>query len=90
MRVEEIEATIRRLIKTEDGIDPALRLLEQMLGTAAISEKEAEYLRRVIERRRIRRCDQPIISPSTSAIASSSISSSGSARPVISTMVLAG
>ena len=54
MRAEEIEAAIKRLIKTEDGIAPALRLLEQMLGTAAIGEKEAENLKRVIERRRIR------------------------------------
>jgi hypothetical protein len=34
MQPEEIEAAIRRLIKTADGIDPALalRLLDQMIG----------------------------------------------------------
>ena len=42
MKTDEIEATIKRLIRREDGIAPALRLLEQMLGTAAISEKEAK------------------------------------------------
>ena len=45
---------LRRLIKTEDGIDLALRLLEQMIGAAAVSQKVAENLRRLIERRRIR------------------------------------
>jgi hypothetical protein len=54
METGEVEATIKRLIRRDDGIAPALQLLEQMLGTAAISEKEAEKLRRVIERRRIR------------------------------------
>ena len=54
METGEVEAAIKRLILREDGIAPALQLLEQMLGTAAISEKEAENLRRVIERRRIR------------------------------------
>ena len=54
MKTGEVEAAIKRLIQREDGIAPALRLLEQMLGTAVISEKEAEKLRRVIERRRIR------------------------------------
>jgi len=54
MKTGEAEAAIKRLILRDDGIAPALRLLEQMLGTAAISEKEAEELRRVIERRRIR------------------------------------
>ena len=54
MRAEEIEAAIKRLIKTEDGIDPALRLLEQMIGAAAVSQKVAENLRRVVGRRRIR------------------------------------
>jgi len=49
-----VEAAIKRLIQREDGIAPALQLLEQMLGTEVISEKEAEKLRRVIERRRIR------------------------------------
>ncbi|MDA0230636.1 MAG: lytic transglycosylase domain-containing protein, partial [Proteobacteria bacterium] len=53
MKTGEVEATIKRLIQRDEGIAPALRLLEQMLGTA-ISEKEAEELRRVIERRRIR------------------------------------
>ena len=42
METGEVEATIKRLILRDDGIAPALRLLEQMLGTAAISEKEAE------------------------------------------------
>ena len=54
MKTGEIETTIKRLIQREDGIAPALQLLEQMLGTAAISVEEAENLRRVIERRRIR------------------------------------
>jgi soluble lytic murein transglycosylase-like protein len=53
MKTGEVEATIKRLILRDEGIAPALQLLEQMLGTA-ISEKEAEKLRRVIERRRIR------------------------------------
>ena len=54
MKTSEVEAAIKRLILRDDGIAPALRLLEQMLGTAVISEKEAEKLRRVIKRRRIR------------------------------------
>jgi hypothetical protein len=54
METGEVEAAIKRLIQREDGIAPALQLLEQMLGTEVISEKEAEKLRRVIERRRIR------------------------------------
>ena len=54
MKTGEVEAAIKRLILRDDGIAPALRLLEQMLGTAVISEKEAEKLRRIIERQRIR------------------------------------
>jgi len=54
METGEVEAAIKRLILRDNGIVPALQLLEQMLGTAAISEKEAEKLRRLIERRRIR------------------------------------
>ena len=54
METGEVEAAIKRLIQRDDGIAPALQLLEQMLGMEVISEKEAEKLRRVIERRRIR------------------------------------
>ena len=53
MQLEKNEVAIRRLIKTDKGIDPALRLLEQMLGTAAIGERKAENLKRVLERRKI-------------------------------------
>ena len=50
MRAEEIEATVRRFIESEDGIIPALRLID----AADVDEGLAARLRKLVERRRIR------------------------------------
>ena len=54
MRAEEIEATIKRLIKSEEGIVAAIQLVEQMVQAGGIDERAEERLRGVIERWRIR------------------------------------
>ena len=54
MRAEEIEATIKRLIKSEEGIVAAIQLVDQMVQAGGIDERAEERLRGVIERRRIR------------------------------------
>ena len=54
MRAEEIEATIKRLIKSEEGIVAAIQLVDQMKQSGGIDERAEERLRDVIERRRIR------------------------------------
>ena len=53
MRAEEIEATIKRLIKSEEGIVAAIQLVDQMVQSGGIDESAEERLRNVIERRRI-------------------------------------
>ena len=54
MRAEEIEVTIKRLIKSEEGIVAAIQLVDQMVQSGGIDERAEEKLRNVIERRRIR------------------------------------
>lgn len=54
MRAEEIEAAIKRLIKSEEGIVAAIQLVDQMVQAGGIDERAEERLRGVIERRRIR------------------------------------
>ena len=54
MRAEEIEATTKRLIKSEEGIVAAIQLVDQMKQSGGIDERAEERLRDVIERRRIR------------------------------------
>jgi soluble lytic murein transglycosylase-like protein len=54
VRAEEIEATIKRLIKSEEGILAAIQLVDQMVQAGGIDERAEERLRGVIERRRIR------------------------------------
>jgi len=54
VRAEEIEVTIKRLIKSEEGIVAAIQLVDQMVQSGGIDESAEERLRNVIERRRIR------------------------------------
>jgi len=54
VRAEKIEATIKRLIKSEEGILAAIQLVDQMVQAGGIDERAEERLRGVIERRRIR------------------------------------
>jgi hypothetical protein len=54
VRAEEIEATIKRLTKSEEGIVAAIQLVDQMVLSGGIDERAEAKLRHVIERRRIR------------------------------------
>jgi len=54
VRAEEIEATIKRLTKSEEGITAAIQLVDQVKQAGGIDEHAEERLRDVIERRRIR------------------------------------
>jgi len=54
VRAEEIEATIKRLIKSEEGMLAAIQLVDQMVQAGGIDERAEERLPGVIERRGIR------------------------------------